>query len=460
LHRLVGMQRACALLLFAGLAWGAISCPPSDTSQTPAQQFAKYASQAQQAFQANDYAKAAASFRNALCFAPENGSLYYGLGLAEAAASHFDRARDALIHARRLSPGEPRVLLSLAQVNASAGNFDESIANLAQLDQLAPEHPQREQRQTAIELRAQLGQALLAQNRFDLALAQFLRIKQTGMSDPAILLTLATLENNLGAYADAERDANAAFAGTANREQRSTAAVIAGLAYKNEKKNDDAVRSLRASIDLAASEIACLALTEIFETSAEAAKAIEVSQSCSAVLPQSAAIAIALGRNLVNAGRHEQAATVLQNVTHNAPDQPEGWRWLAQAETLLGNYPKAIAALQQLARAAPGYPMVDSMLAQAVLKADPPNYEEAIQHLSRAAQATPSDSDVFFMLGRTYFSMGRYAESADNLRKAIQLGSNSSLVYYQLGRALEKLGREAEAKEQFETVRLLKSIGQ
>ena len=104
--------------------------------------------------------------------------------------------------------------------------------------------------------------------------------------------------------------------------------------------------------------------------------------------------------------------------------------------------------------------MVDSMLAQAILKVDPPDYEEAIQHLGRAAQATPSDGDIFFMLGKTYFSMGRYAESADNLRKAIQLGSNSSPVYYQLGRALEKLGRESEAKQQFETVRLLKSIGQ
>lgn len=104
--------------------------------------------------------------------------------------------------------------------------------------------------------------------------------------------------------------------------------------------------------------------------------------------------------------------------------------------------------------------MVDSMLAQAILKADPPDYEQAIQYLARAAQITPSDSDIFFMLGKTYFSMARYTESADNLRKAIQLGSNSSLVYYQLGRALEKLGRESEAKQQFQTVRLLKSVGQ
>ncbi len=132
------MKRAFGLLLFARLVWGADSCPATDSSQAPAQQFAKYTSQAQEAFQANDYSKAATSFRAALCFAPENGSLYYGLGLAEAAASHFDRARDALLHARRLSPGEPGVLLSLAQVNASAGNFDESISNLAQLDQLAP----------------------------------------------------------------------------------------------------------------------------------------------------------------------------------------------------------------------------------------------------------------------------------------------------------------------------------
>ncbi len=73
------------------------------------------------------------------------------------------------------------------------------------------------------------------------------------MSDSAVLLTLATLENNLGAYADAERDANAVSAGNVTREQRSTAAAIAGLAYKNEKKNEDAIRSFRASIELSPS---------------------------------------------------------------------------------------------------------------------------------------------------------------------------------------------------------------
>ena len=96
----------------------------------------------------------------------------------------------------------------------------------------------------------------------------------------------------------------------------------------------------------------------------------------------------------------------------------------------------------------------------AMLKADHPDYDRALQYLNRAVRTTPSDADLYFMLGKTYFAMGRYAESADNLRKATQLGSNSSLVYYQLGRALEKQGRDAEAKQQFETVRLLKSIGQ
>jgi predicted Zn-dependent protease len=439
---------------------GADSCPAPDASQVPAQQFRRYASEAQEAFQANDYRKAAASFRTALCFAPKNGSLYYGLGLAEAAASSFDRAREALMEARRLAPSEPAILLSLAQVNASAGNLDESVSNLAQLERCSSGHQNEEQKQSAIQLRAQLGQALVAQNRFDLALAQLLRVKQAGVSEPAVLLTLATLENNLGAYADAERDANSALAANVNGEQRSTAAAIAGLAYKNEKKNDDAIRSFQASIQSAPSEIACLALTEIFETNAEPAKAIEVAESCSTAIPHSAPIAVALGRNLVNAGRHEEGASVLQGVTLSAPGEAEGWRWLAQAETLLGDYPKSVEALEKLERAAPEYPMIDSMLGQAMLKADHPDYDRALQYLNRAVRTTPSDADLYFMLGKTYFAMGRYAESADSLRKATQLGSNSSLVYYQLGRALEKQGRDGEAKQQFETVRLLKSIGQ
>src|SRR5439155_8902057 len=108
-----------------------------------------------------------------------------------------------------------------------------------------------------------------------LALAELLRATRDGLQDPAILLMLSTLENNMGAYADAVRDATSV---DGSAEQRATAAAIAGLAYKNQKKNEDAIRLLKHAIELAPSEIAYLALAEIYETSqkpADAARLLE-----------------------------------------------------------------------------------------------------------------------------------------------------------------------------------------
>ena len=101
--------------------------------------------------------------------------------------------------------------------------------------------------------------------------------------------------------------------------------------------------------------------------------------------------------------------------------------------------------------------MIDVMIAQSLLKWDPPDYEQALRFLDRAAEAAPTDPDVYYMRGKIYFSLGRYEEAVKPLQRAIELGPAASASYYQLGQALQKLGREAEAKEQFDKVRYLKS---
>ena len=84
----------------------------------------------------------------------------------------------------------------------------------------------------------------------------------------------------------------------------------------------------------------------------------------------------------------------------------------------------------------------------------------ALRRLDRAEQAAPDDPDVYYMRGKAYFSIGRYAEAVKPLERAIELGPMVSQSYYQLGRALQKLGRESEAQEQYDKVKYLKSAAQ
>src|SRR5258708_4886992 len=211
------MMRPAILLSALVTAALAADCPPPLANrEDAAAKLRTFGQSAREAFQRGDYAGAAENFRHALCLAPESAEIYHGLGLAEAAAGQFDEAGKALDRADRLAPHDFSTLLARAQGGASRST-------------------------------------LLRQRKLDLALAQLLRAKQAGLDDPAILLMLSTLENNLGAYTDAIRDAvGVDRSSAATDSQRATAAAIAGLAYKNQKKNEEAIRLLKQSIQLAA----------------------------------------------------------------------------------------------------------------------------------------------------------------------------------------------------------------
>ncbi len=431
-----------AIIILLALA-AAADCPPQQLN------YQKLGQAAQQAFQRGDYAEAARNFRLALCIAPNNADVYHGLGLAEAAAGHFDLADKALAQADRLSPQKFAILLPRAQVQASAGNFEQSSRTLGEAERLAPAGSEA----TIVQLHGQLGGALLQKGQLDLALAQLLRATRGGLRDPSILLMLATLENNLGAYDDAIRDALSVNGAPA---QQATAVAVAGLAYKNQKKAEDAIRTLKRAIELGPGEPAYLALAEIYQQSEQPAEAAKLLTQAADALPGSGAIAVSLGRSLIDAGDYQRAEAVLAAVTQKNPADVEARRWLAQAQSSAGKYKEATATLEQVAKWQPAYPMIDIMMAQSLLKWESPDYERALRYLDRAGQAAPTDPDVPYLRGKIYFSLGRYAEAIKPLQRAIELGPGVATPYYQLGQALQRLGRDAEAREQFDKFKYLK----
>jgi tetratricopeptide (TPR) repeat protein len=449
-------MRTVILLIALVTAALASDCPPAPVNRQQALNgFQKLSNAAQDAFRNNDYTGAAAKFRQALCLAPDSAYAYHGLGLALAAAAQFDQARTALEQADRLSPHDFTILLSLAQVQASTGNFE--LAGRT-LEAAAGASVSTQDRNAMAQLHGQLGRSLIQQGKLDLALAQLLRARNAGLDDPPTLLMLATLENNLGAYSDAIRDTAAVDSSPqAAAAQRAAAAAIGGLAQKNQKKNDEAIEFLNRSIRLAPGETAYLALAEIYEMKEQTSEAAKLLEQAATAFPGSPRIALALGRNLVNAGQNRRAVDVLTAITRQAPAEVDAWHWLAQAESSLGEFKKATGALEQLSRRQPAYPMIDTMIAQSLLKWEPPAYARALQFLGRAARISPTDPDIYYLRGKIYASMGRYAEAVQPLLRAIELGPAIPASYYQLGQVFQKLGREAEAKRQFDTVKYLKS---
>jgi tetratricopeptide (TPR) repeat protein len=447
LHREIDMRRALLLpVLPACVIWA--QCPDE-----PAR-FQELERSGQQAFVRRDFARAAEYLRQAVCYAPSNAHAWHELALAQAASGDFPGADLSLDTAEGLAPPDAGVLLSHAQVQLSLDQPDRARATLQRALQL-PAAP----RPMLGRLYALLARAYIERKQAEAALAAFLRAQQAAPLDVETLLLLATIENSQGAYADAVRNARAVLdAGSAaTQAQKGAAAAIAGLAYKNQKLFDDAIRLLEQANRVAPVPGSCLALAEIYETGGKLPDAVKSLQQAHAAIPDSAAIAIALGRNLVSAGDALQAAGILTQVTRQFPGEQEAWRWLAEARIALGQGAAAIAALQELARRAPGYPMVDVMLAQAYLKQEPVDYEAALRILEHAEKISPSDPDIYYLRGKIYAEQGRLQDAIAPLLHAIDLAPQAATSYYQLGLVYRKLNRPTDAAQQFERFSFFKA---
>jgi tetratricopeptide (TPR) repeat protein len=276
-------------------------------------------------------------------------------------------------------------------------------------------------------LHAQLGQMLFDAQCYDLALSEMLRARRLGENSPDFLLRLASAENILGAFSDAAADADSAAALPASARQRASAAALAGVAFESMGEDDSAVARFRRSLELAPDlENSVLMLADL----------------------------------LAKKGLKEEAAAALEKFTARNPALTEPWARLAGLHLALGDPARAVACWTRVRQLSPDYPMLDSMLAQAMLAGRNPDLPAVLRVLERAKQKTPGDSDLFYLEGRTLVAMGRYHEAAKSFQAAIRLQPLQSTFYYQLGLVYRKLGQADLAHEQFEIVSHLRSARQ
>jgi predicted Zn-dependent protease len=98
----------------------------------------------------------------------------------------------------------------------------------------------------------------------------------------------------------------------------------------------------------------------------------------------------------------------------------------------------------------PEFPMLPVMLAQSLINEGPSGYAEALAELNRAEKATPTDSDIYYLRGKVFLSMGKLDEAEAQLRRAIEMQPASPGFYYQLALVYQRMGKEALALQQIE----------
>lgn len=441
--------RALAFALCScGLA-AAADCAAGLTPQQKISQFKQLDSQAENAMQQRRPSDAVQLYEQAVCLVPNSARGFYGLGVAEAAAGQFLKARESLRRADRLQPTTGMPLVMQVRVNFSLKDMDTLKADLREAAERFPNDAQ---------LHTTLARLLAERNLFVLALAEAMRAQQAG-GDLTSKVQLAVLENTAGAYEDAARNALAVEQNhDLTNEVRASAAGIAGLSYESLHQADKAVQYLREAIELDPSqENSYLALADLLEQSQKYSDAVSVLDQGRANIPGSLAILLPLGVDLVRAERYKEGAAVLRRVLEKAPETEQAYISIADASRKMGDTAQEITALRTLARYKPGYPMIHVLIARAMLNQDPVQYPKVLEELSLAAKSAPTDPDVFFLRGKAYVALGRYNEALSALQRSIELRPLEPSPYYQLARVYQKLGRPEMAREQFERVKFLET---
>ncbi len=394
---------ACAKFRIARIAAGALvfctlalasDCATGLSDQEKITQFKKLDGEAESAMQQHRPAEAVRFYEDAVCLVPNSARGYYGLGVAEAAAGEFLNARDSLHTADRLQPTTGMPLVMQVRVNFSLGDIETLKSNLRQAATRFPQDA---------ELHTILARFLAERNLFVLALAEAMRARQDS-SDWNASVQLAVLENTVGAYDDAIRNALAIEQNHAIPQQvRGAAAGVAGLSYESLHQIPQAVRYLNEAIELDGSQTnSYLALADLFEQQQRYEDAVNVLEQAREHVADSSTVQLPLGADLIRAEHYKEGLAILRELLKQAPDTPEAYISIADASRKTGDAAQEVSALRGLERQNHDYPMIHVMIARAMLSEQPPDYSKILDELSIAAKNTPNDPDVYFLRGKVY----------------------------------------------------------
>jgi tetratricopeptide (TPR) repeat protein len=423
---------------------------PQLSPQQKLERFHALDAQAQTAMQAKRFAEAVQLYHQAVCLAPGSPRALYGLGVAEAASGDFLKARESLRMADTLQPTSPLPLVMQVRVNVSLNDIEALKADLRDAETRFPRDAH---------LHSLLARFLAERKLVILAVAEALRSQQTGAAEIESKVQLAVLENAVGAYDDALRNATAvAEKADVPDSVRASAAGIAGLSYESIGQQDQAIRKLREAIRLdPARENSYLALADLFDQFQNYAEAVKILKQGRTNIPNSTALLLPLGSDLVRTQQYKDAIEILRELLRQSPDEDQAYLSIADAYRQLGNSEQEVQILRDLARRRPNYPMIHVLIARAMLATAHIDYAKILDELSQAEKSSPLDPDVFYLRGKAYIAMNRYDEAVAALRRSIELRPMETGPYYQLARIYQKLGKANLAAEQFQRVKYLES---
>jgi tetratricopeptide (TPR) repeat protein len=362
------------------------------------------------------------------------------LAQAAYAAEDRDRAMREAKRALELKPDSELAALTMAQVMGDADAAGQLFASFLK------KNPQ------AREVRSAYARLLVEQKRYDQARAQFQAMLKDQPDNPGTLYALGIMSLQAGDPAAAEthfrRFVTVLEASTEGERDPSKGLVL--LAQIAEERGD--FDGALAWLDKVSSDDARLYLTSRLKRAYLTAKKGDVERArtmlheIAALDPaEQAEVAQTEGQLLRDAGRSEEAYTLLADAVQRFPESPDLLYDFALAAEKQGKPDEMEAALRKVMAAVPenhhAYNALGYSLADRGVRLD-----EAQALIGKALQMAPGDPYIMDSMGWVQFRMGKLKEAETILRQAYALRSDAEIAVH-LGEVLWQQGRRDEAQK-------------
>jgi tetratricopeptide (TPR) repeat protein len=292
-----------------------------------------------------------------------------------------------------------------------------------------------------------LGQAKLYQKQWQAAIEYFSKALELRYPDEQrLLIELALAQNEAGR----PKQALATLAKTKTpSEQRQAAQYHAVLAFAHAKLNEprDAIEAMRRALALDDAhpdhwDFLIRTLMQDDEPAQALAEAIRAQKK----FPDQADIQFLFALTSYYVTESPLSALALRNLREAEPDSP---RVLLAEGLLYRKQDKTAEATNAFQRAAQrGVP--DAHLLLGIVYRESGDYEAAEREYREAERINPRNGQVMLELGKMLLTSGQLEQARIRLEQAAQYMPDSTSVHYQLGLLYRRLGQPEKSRHHFE----------
>ncbi len=196
-------------------------------------------------------------------------------------------------------------------------------------------------------------------------------------------------------------------------------------------------------------EVSMIALSEAFTSAmqhhraGDARKAEEICRHILQEEPHHAPALHLLGIVAQQAGRHEEALSLLRQAVSLCPSDANYHYNLGLVQQVLGRTAEAIASYRESLRLSPDHASALNNLGHLALNSN--QLDEAEECLRRSLRIQPENGAAHHNLGLVCKRRGKTEEALSCFRQAVRLRPNEPMIHFDFGQMLEQEGRFEEA---------------